>query len=222
MLMLSPRLTCSEHIENEEVQAILRGCLEQPTFLWEAYACLAKVAEDLKQNLAPSKIGVPEWRGAQALDPATSAIKKMIVNHILSKRRPTSRDDLELRAYLHQRQRLKLRNGILYRHIDNSQRPDKNNMQLCLPKPYRKEALEGCHDNVRHFGIDRTLDLLRDRFYWLHMMEETKEYVSCCRRCQMAKGRQQLAPLQPYHADAPWSWYIWTTSILSMGRQAMM
>ena len=35
------------------------------------------------------------------------------------------------------------------------------------------------------------------------MMEEAKEYVSSCRRCQMAKGKQQLAPLQPYHADAP-------------------
>ena len=76
-------------------------------------------------------------------------------------------------------------------------------MQLCLPKFYRKEALEGCHDNVGHFGLDRTLDLLRDRFYWLHMMEEAKDYVSSCKRCQMAKGKQQLAPLQPYHADPP-------------------
>ena len=74
-------------------------------------------------------------------------------------------------------------------------------MQLCLPKPYRKEALEGCHDNV--VSLDRTLDLLRDRFYWPHMMEEAKEYVSSCRRCQMARGKQQLAPLQPYHADTP-------------------
>ena len=74
------------------------------------------------------------------------------------------------------------------------ERPDRNSMQLYLPKPYRKEALEGCHANVGHFGIDRTLDLLRDRFYWPHMMEEAKEYVSFCRRCQVAKGKQQLAP----------------------------
>ena len=195
------RLTCLEQIDNEEVQAILKGCLEQPKFLWEAYGCSARVTEDLQQNLAPSKMGIPEWRKAQALDPAISAIKKMISNKTLSQRRPTSRDEPEIRAYLHQR--LRLRNGILYRYIDTSQRPDRNNMQLCLPKPYRKEALEGCHDNVGHFGIDRTLDLLRDRFYWPHLMEEAKDYVSSCRRCQMAKGRQQLAPLQPYHADAP-------------------
>ena len=77
-------------------------------------------------------------------------------------------------------------------------------MQLRLPKPYRKEAFEGCHENVGHFGIDRTLDLPRDRFYWPHMIEKAQDYVSSCRRCQiMAKDKQQLAPLQPYHADTP-------------------
>ena len=197
------RLTCPEKIESEEVQAILKGCLEQPKFLWEAYVCSARVAEDLKANLTPSRMGVPEWRKAQGLDPAIAAVRKIIANNTLSQRRPSSKDDPELKTYLHQRPKLKLRNGILYRHVDTSQRPDRNNMQLCLPKPYRKEALEGYHDNVGHFGLDRTLDLLRDRFYWPHMMEEAKEYVNTCRRCQMAKGRQQLAPVQLYHAAAP-------------------
>ena len=113
------RLTCSEKIENEEVQAILKGCLEQPKFLWEAYACSARVTEDLKSNLPPSKMGVPEWKKAKGLDPAISAVIKMMSNHTLSQRRPSSKDDPELKTYLHQRPKLKLRNGILYRHIDN-------------------------------------------------------------------------------------------------------
>ena len=137
------------------------------------------------------------------MDPVISVVKKMMDNHTLAQRRPNTKDHPDLMNYLHQRSRLKLRNSVLYRHIDNSQRPDRNSLQLCLTQPYRKEALERCHDNVGHFGIDRTLDLLRDRFYWPHMMEEAKEYVSTYRRCQMAKGKQQLAPLQPYHADAP-------------------
>ena len=56
------RLTCSEKIDHEEVQAILKGCLEQPKFLWEAYACSARVTEDLKRNLSPAKMGAAEWR----------------------------------------------------------------------------------------------------------------------------------------------------------------
>ena len=60
-------------------------------------------------------MGVPEWKRAQALDPAISAIKKMIVNSTISQRRPTSRDDPELRAYLHQRHahNLTLQPGVL-------------------------------------------------------------------------------------------------------------
>ena len=72
------RLPCSEEIDNEEIQAILKGCLEQPKFLWEAYACSVKVTEVLKENLAPAKMGAAEWKAAQANDPAISAIKKMI------------------------------------------------------------------------------------------------------------------------------------------------
>ena len=54
-----------------------------------------------------------------------------------------------------------------------------------------------------HFAVDRTIDLLRDRFYWPYMLEDTKDHIGLCHRWQMAKGKQQLAPLQPYHASAP-------------------
>ena len=51
------RLPCSEEIPNEEVQAILKGCLEQPKFLWETYACSARITEELKEHLEPSTMG---------------------------------------------------------------------------------------------------------------------------------------------------------------------
>ena len=197
------RMTCSETIPDEEVQAILKGCLEQPQFLMEAYACSVRATGELKEHLAPSTMGYEEWRVAQSQDPTILAVKLMKRNKTLSHRKPSSKDSLELRTYLHQRSRLRLRKGVLFRSTDTSQRPDRNSLQLCLPKAYRQEALEGCHDNVGHFGLDRTIDLLRDRFYWPHMLEDAKEHVGSCQRCQMAKGKQQLAPLQPYHADAP-------------------
>ena len=130
-------------------------------------------------------------------------IYKLLANRTLSHRKSHSKDNPEVKSYLYQKARLKLRNGVLYRQINTEQRPDRKRLQLCLPKEYRKEALEGCYDNVGHFGVDRTIDLLRDRFYWPYMLEDTKEHVGSCQRCQMAKGRQQLAPLQPYHASAP-------------------
>ena len=132
-------------------------------------------------------MGPKEWKDAQLRDPAPSVIYKLLANRTLSHRKPHSKDDPEVKSYLHQKARLKLRNGVLYRQINTDQRPDRNSLQLCLPRDYRKEALEECHDNVGHFGVDRTLDLLRDRFYWPYMLEDTKEHVRSCKRCQMAR-----------------------------------
>ena len=196
------RLTCSEEVKIKEVQAILKGCLEQPKFLWEAYACSARVTEELKEHLAPSGMGAKEWRVAQSKDPTISTIKKMLESKMLAHRRPSSRNDAELKAYLYQRHRFKIRNGVVYRYTNNSQRPDRNSMQLCLPKAYRKEALEGSHDNVDNFALDRTIDLLRDIFYWPHKLEQAKEYVG---PFQIAKEKHQLAPLPSLLSRRCWT-----------------
>ena len=66
-------------------------------------------------------MGPKEWKAAQLRNPTISAIYKMLAKKTLSHRRPNSKDDLELKVYLHQKSRLKLRNGVLYRHINTDQ-----------------------------------------------------------------------------------------------------
>ena len=197
------RILWTEKLTDEEVQGTLKGHLEKPECLWEAYACSVKIVEDLQPNLEPARMDSKALAKAQNQDPTLSAIKRMIRNKSLFRRRATSRDSPELKTYIHQRTKLKLRAGVLYRYTEDWSRPDRSSMQLCLPPPFRKEALEGCHDNIGHLGLDRTLDLLRDRFYWPHLLDDAKNHVSTCRRCQLAKSKQQRAPMQPYHADAP-------------------
>ena len=70
-------------------------------------------------------------------------------------------DSLELKQFLHQRGKLVMRNGILYHKNDTSksEHPNQNTMQLVLLTALRLQALKGCHND---FGIERTLDLLRD------------------------------------------------------------
>ena len=42
---------------------------------------------------------------------------------------------------------------------------DRNILQLVLPESFRMQTLKGCHDDLGHLGVERTLDLLRDQFY---------------------------------------------------------
>ena len=77
-------------------------------------------------------------------------------------------------------------------------------MQLCLPKPFRKEFLKGCHDNVGHLGLERTLDLLRDRFYWPHLLDDAKDHVGTeDAKLQSLSNRElQCNPIMLMH---PWN-----------------
>ena len=71
----------------------------------------------------------------------------------------------EMKQFLwQQRGKLIVRNGILYCKKDNKEpdHPNQNAMQLVLPTTLRLQALKGCYDDLEHFGIERTLDLLRD------------------------------------------------------------
>ena len=76
-------------------------------------------------------------------------------------------------------------------------------MQFVLPKKYWHKALETCHDNVGHLGIERMLSLLRDRFYWLNMAQDVEIYVKSCPRCLRLKRLPEKANLNPIEATRP-------------------
>ena len=73
-------------------------------------------------------------------------------------------DSPEMKQFLRQRGKLLMRNEIVYCKNDTkeSKCPDQNIMQLVFPTTLRQQALKGCHDDLGHLEIERTLDPLRD------------------------------------------------------------
>ena len=55
--------------------------------------------------------------------------------------------------------------------------------QLILPAKYYQIALESLHAENVHFGVEKTLDLVRRRFYWVDMNRDVKHFVGTCGRC---------------------------------------
>ena len=102
-------------------------------------------------------------------------------------------DSQEMRQFFKQRSKLFLRNGILYCKNDTQERdcPERNTMQLVLPESFRTWALKVCHDDLGHLGVERTLDLLRDWFYWSGMTEEVTRHIRQCERCLRFKALHQ-------------------------------
>lgn len=65
----------------------------------------------------------------------------------------------------------------------------------------RTKLISECHDTPTsgHMGVAKTLKLLARHFYWPHMIEDVKKYVSTCMECQSNKATNLLPAglLQP-------------------------
>ena len=74
-------------------------------------------------------------------------------------------------------------------------------MQLVLREAFRKLALQGCHDDLDHLGIEQTIDLLRDHFYWLRMLKDVTRHIKQCERLLKFKALHEKTPMENIDAN---------------------
>lgn len=115
---------------------------------------------------------------------------------------PTARAELpELPFLLREWSRLELVDGILYRR-----RRDNEDLsyQLVLPEELRPSVLKSLHEDMGHMGIERTLDLVRTRFYWPKMAKDVEQKIKTCGRCVRRKALpEKAAPLVSIKTSRP-------------------
>ena len=67
--------------------------------------------------------------------------------------------------------------------------------QLCIPdNSLRVKIIKELHDEG-HVGRDRTLQLVRDSYFWPTIRREVERYVERCQVCQVSKGKATNAGL---------------------------
>ena len=89
------------------------------------------------------------------------------------------------RKLFYQLDRLVLKQGVLHHLYINE---DMEYHQLVLPQRLQGRVLRSVHDDMGHQGLERTLELLRERVYWPTMANNAAQWVSHCTRCQVAQG----------------------------------
>ena len=65
------------------------------------------------------------------------------------------------------------------------------------------QVLKGCHDEVGHLGRDKTLELLKERFYWPSIYRDVVYHLSNCTSCLKRKAVAPEAELCPITANRP-------------------
>ena len=77
--------------------------------------------------------------------------------------------------------------------------------QYVVPPALKEKVLKGVRDEAGHQGQRWTPYLTRQRFYWLGMERDVKEYVRCCHHCVFSKSPEPeaRAPLESVKTSRP-------------------
>ena len=107
----------------------------------------------------------------------------------------------ELNRLLLEFDKLIIKRGVLYRKTTKN---GQTVFQIVLPREHRELALTKLHDDVGHMGRDRTLQLIRDRYYWPKMSHDVERKVQTCPRCIRRKTpTNSRAPLVNIKTSQP-------------------
>lgn len=142
-------------------------------------------------NLDMTTINYGDWRRAQHDDPILGPLMEWVTRN----ERPGTGQhatDTETLRLLREIDHLRMQRGVMYR---NTEVQGQERLQLVLPQSYRTMALRGVHDDTGHLGRDKTLSLLRDRYYWPGMSKDVEDRVRNCSRCLHRKTTNTKAPL---------------------------
>uniref|UniRef100_A0AAR2L0D3 Gypsy retrotransposon integrase-like protein 1 n=1 Tax=Pygocentrus nattereri TaxID=42514 RepID=A0AAR2L0D3_PYGNA len=142
-----------------------------------------------------------DWALEQRYDTAVSRVIDIVKSQKRLPYRARRREDQEVQLMLRIVDQFVINDEVLYRKRTIRGEP---HFQLVLPRKFRSSALEGLHDAVGHLGIERTVDLVRFRFYWPRMFMDVREKILKCERCIRRKAKaERNAPLVNIKTSRP-------------------
>jgi len=194
--------SCTEVIPHEVLQTVVCSAKlqEKGTVNWISAlsgdpATLASVMSD------GGKPSVPQLdvKQAQSADPVINRVRELIQCGLRPTTAEKKKEARDVQLLLHEWNSLSVdKDGIL-------QRCTRSRTQIIIPKKLRSLILKELYEKVGHLGVDRTLHLARERFYWPHMQSEIVHYIGHV--CQCFKRNPPTlkirAPLQPITTTAP-------------------
>ena len=91
-----------------------------------------------------------------------------------------------------------LKDGVLERHWESAD--GKKTAQIVIPHSKVKEVLAEMHGGTSggHLGVNKIIDKIWQRYYWLHLRGDVERF---CKRCDLC--RKPRAKNQKSGVDAP-------------------
>ena len=155
----------------------------------------------MKNLQIPGMVNRPnrDWQQEQMNDSGIGPV----LEWKLGKRGPINKkDSWAAKLLFKQRKQLNIQQGLLY-HILKHKKTGRETLQFVLPERFRRRALEACHDEFGHQGMDKTTLLLQKRFFWNNLVQETREHIRGCSRCLTFKTPEESSDLERIECSYP-------------------
>ena len=92
--------------------------------------------------------------------------------------------------------------NLLYLRV-MPKRSNEDVLVLMVPGLKQHASIDGCHRYLGHKGRDRTLSLLRERFWWPGMAQRMMLSVCNCEKCHIFEAKPQIPPIEPILCTEP-------------------
>lgn len=77
-------------------------------------------------------------------------------------------------------------------------------IKFVVPKAVRWRIVKLCHDDMGHFGLEKTIERIKQKFWFKRLRKYVKEYIAACTSCCYNKikggkpeGELHYAPIEP-------------------------
>lgn len=129
-----------------------------------------------------------DWSKEQRSDQTIGRIIDLISCGFIPNKGVLNDETSETCRYFREWRKLFMKDGVLYR---STTLDGEEVHQLVLPPLYQHLVLKSLHDDLGHQGKDRTLFLLRSRFYWPGLESDVDTYIRECGRCIRQKTHEK-------------------------------
>lgn len=111
-----------------------------------------------------------------------------------------------------------VRGEKLYRFILNKKttKDPATNWKLCVPLELREQVLVENHDHptAGHFGVNKSVRRVSERYFWPKWRQEVREYVKQCDVCQRYKVDQKKPAGKMHFRKPVGPWYTVTSDLV--------
>ena len=183
-----------EHMEPLIVKMMLQSKLDSETSLPSEYLPVNLLLKSMTVDTT-LKLTQKDWVKEQMDDVDVNKVTQLLKSNKLSTYMAQEMDSSSMPVLLKYRKNLFLNNELLYQKVTLKNHP-KPVAQFVLPKRFIHKVILACHDENGHLGMQRTLGLLQERFFWPKMAEDVCKHICTCEKCLRFKQPQERAEMQ--------------------------